>query len=189
MTQPRRSLREVARRVPVTLAVIDVAVAAMTATLVRKELIPDNLEVLGVIAALLILTSFVVTVAFQDALQRWLRPLSLAATAGLLLLLVLHTRFVHTVPGYGPDTAEHDFLVGYRYTPQGEEWIRRLGPKSISEYIADIGADRIPQIWGTSYTVASLTYSFTYLAFVLALALALGGTELGRAGPRRRRRG
>lgn len=169
------------RRIPVTVALIDSAAAALTATLVRERLIPDNLEVLGVIAPLLIVAGFFVTVAYHDRVRDWLRPLSLSAVVALIALLLLHTQFVHSVEPYGSDEGRHDFLVGYQYTAQGREWSHILGSQSVSEYIADAGADRIRPTWGTSFVVAAAGYSLTYLAFIFSMVLAVGATELGAA--------
>jgi xanthine/uracil permease len=174
------------RRVPITVGLIDAAVATLTATLIRERLIPDNLGVLGVIAPLVIVSGFFVTAAYHDRLRVWLRPLALGSVATLIVLLLMHTQFVHSVEPYGADRGRHDFLVGYEYTEQGREWIKTLGPQSVSEYIAKAGDDRIRATWGTSYVQVAAAYSLTYLAFVLCVVLALGATELG--GPQRKRR-
>ena len=167
-------------RVPITVALIDAAAVALNAILIRLGLIPDNVRIVGGIATLFIISGFFLTIAYQEKLQSVLKPLVVGSVGLLILLLILHTNFVHPVEPYGPDGGRHDFIVGYQLTLEGQQWMERLGSgKSVSEYIADIGSDRIRDAWGPSYFVVATLYALSYLAYALCITLSVGATDLG----------
>jgi hypothetical protein len=170
-------LRGLLSHIPKSVVVLDAAVAALSATLIRDRLIPENVDVIGTIGALLIVVAFIVTIAYQSRLRRWLPRLALTAVAMLIILLLLQITVVETVGPYGPDEGRHRFLVGFSYSEQGRMWKKNQPAQSVSEYISYIGDDRIPLAWGPSYTVAAALYSLSYFGFILAVVLALGSLE------------
>lgn len=168
------ALRSHLRQIPATVALLDAAVAALSATLLPARLIPENLDVIGPTASLLVLVAFLITLAYPAGLRRRVRLLAGGSLAALLLLLALQLALVVPVSPYGPDAGTHRFLVGWTYSGQGREWVEALGPMSASEYVAAIGDDRIRAVWGGSYLQAAGLYAFSYMAFVLGVALTLG---------------
>jgi hypothetical protein len=46
--------------------------------------------------------------------------------------------------------------------------------ESESEFVADMGVDRIPVAYGASYYVNATVYSISYIAFTFVVVLALG---------------
>lgn len=157
---------------------IDGALAGLSATLIRDRLIPENVDVIGTVAVLIILVGFIATIAYQARLKEWLKPLVILITASLLALLVVQASFVHEVAPYGADAGSHRFLVGFRLTPSGQTWADSIGLRSTSEFIGGIGADRISTAWGWSFTMLQVLYAISYLSLVLGVVLAIGGALL-----------
>lgn len=173
------SLRSHLEEVPKTVVLLDAAVAALSATLLPERMIPENLDVIGPTASLLVLVAFLITVAHPEALRRRARLLAGGSLVALLLLLALQLGVVVPVSPYGPDAGTHRFLVGFGHSEQGARWAEQLGTASASEYVAAIGDDRIPAAWGGSYLAAAGLYAFGYMAFVLGVALTVGALGSG----------
>jgi len=169
------------KRIPKTVVLIDAAIVALSATLIRNELIPENVSIIGPIGSLLVVVGVVMTFAYQPGLQRSLKLLTWLATGMLVLLLLLHVAYVEPVSPYGGDGGTHQFLVGHGLTPQGQEWASMAGAQSRAEIIKAVGDNRIRAAWGFSYTVIAVGYAIAYMGFLLCSVLALGGTDLARA--------
>lgn len=167
-------LLAVARRVRLAAVAIDAALAALSATLIRQRLIPENLDALGSVAALVIVAGFLVTAVYQPQLKRHSRAMVTIGLAALAGVLLVQLAFVVPVAPYGADAGRHLFLVGFSLTGQGDQWARTLGHESLPALVRDIGADHIPDAWGRSYLVNAIAYSLCYLVFLVTTVAAIG---------------
>ncbi len=179
-------LRALLGRIPKLVMLLDAAVAALSATLIRDRLIPENVDVIGTIGVLVIVVAFIISVAYKAKLQALAPRLAFTALVLLAVLLILQITLVETVGPYGPDEGQHRFLVGFRLSEEARTWRNAHPEESVSEYIANMGDDRIARAWGPSYSAAAALYSLSYLGFILAVVLALGSLDIGGR-PRKRR--
>lgn len=155
--------------------------AVLSATLIKKRLIPDQLDYIGTVGVLFIAVAALITLAFWTRLQRLLPYFALASLITLSLLTFIQVRFVVTANIGPPDkdgkVPEHHFLIGYRLTDEGKkERDEQLGAnRSEDYYIENGGYDLIPFWYGSSYKVMEVTYTITYLLFAMCVVLTLGG--------------
>ncbi len=166
--------------IPTKIVVIDVAVAALSATLIRDQLIPENVGVIGPIASLLVIVCLSITIVSRDRLRVFSRRLATMSLASLVTLLLVQLTLVVSVSPYGDPPATHRFLRGFALTDSGRAWVAdpSIPSGSWSEYIAAIGDARIAAAWGASFAVVAVLYSLSYLGLVLGVVLGLGGTAL-----------
>jgi hypothetical protein len=162
--------------------VMSSTLAALSATLIRDRLIPYQLGVIGTVGALFILVGLLITLIAQAKLRKYLRLFVAAACVSLVLLTLLQIYCVVTVENYGNPPAAHHFLIGYSLTEQGKSWVNDAGSGSPEMAIGAVGYKRIPVMYGTSYSVVEALYPLTYIAFVVAVVLTLGGILTSRGG-------
>lgn len=179
-TEAESRLHRFLKGIPKTVALVDAAVAALSALLLPKVLIPTNLDALGASVGVLVILCLFVTVRYSQAVHHNLAKLILVAGLALLGLVSLHVTAVCTVPGYGGVEKAPHYLVGFTLTPEGQSAATQLGSKSCTDLISGAGASRIPVMWGRSYTIGALLYVVTYGAFLVGAVLAFGGAVLGR---------
>lgn len=160
----------------ILLGALGLAIAQLSRTLIREELIPYQLQFIGTLGALFILVALLISIIYQRKLTRILWVVLSVSVVCLLVLLFFQLKFVKTVANYGQPPATYRFLIGYGVSDQGQIWRKRVGDNlSEEEYIRKIGYDRIPPMYGNSYYINAGAYSISYLVFMVAVVLALGG--------------
>ena len=123
---PPSTFKELLDAIPKTAAAVGAVIAALSATLIKQELIPENLAILGVSASLLVVLAVILGTVKQEALERRSATLAAVATLCLVVLIVVQLTWVVTADPYGPDNGARKFLVGYSLTDDG----RRFAPPS-----------------------------------------------------------
>lgn len=171
-----RALAEHLEGIPWIIGLINGAIAALSATLIRARLIPENIDLIGPLGTLVVIVAFLTTVAYRESLGRWLRRLIAVALVCLTGLLLLQVTLVEEVSAYGSDQGTHHYLVGSCYSEQGREWldVASIAATDRDELIRYVGDGDIPEAWGSSFYLAALLYVGAYLGFILCVVLALG---------------
>lgn len=166
----------VLRGFQVLLGALSIVMAQLSRTLIRNSLIPQQQYFMGDIGALFIMVGLLLTLVYWSGIHKRLRTFIKLAGATLIVLLFLQILFVVTVDKYGNPAIPRRFLVGFHLTKQGEELVNKVGAnRSREEWIKDIGADRIDTMYGASYYAIAISYSLSYLAFVVGVVVTLGG--------------
>jgi hypothetical protein len=162
-------------RMKVVFGVLTTTMAVLSQTLIRADLIPEQINFVGGIGALFIIVALLVTLGYAQQLRKRLGLWLIIALVMLFVLVLLQVRYVVTLENYGDPPATYKYLVGFKLTDEGNRMRDALGRnKSESEFVAEAGADRIPVAYGTSYFAVATIYSVGYILFVLAAVLALG---------------
>jgi hypothetical protein len=90
-SETRSKLGSALMKLPWKVITFDLAVAVLSATLVRWLLIPHNLNYMGVVGTLVAVVGFVVTIAHREWIQRklpWFTSLSLISLGALVFVQV-----------------------------------------------------------------------------------------------------
>jgi hypothetical protein len=160
---------------------ISTAAAALSSTLLKSELLPDQLAWLGaagtVVAAVMIVISFV----FRKKLSvKWLRY-TLAALLFLTLLTLIWLRSARVVNIEIAGSA-HNFLVGSALSPTGLVAYTKCGAESNEQMIGCSGAQMIPLLFDYSYWHAYYTYICDYLLMLAIFVLLVSAVAVPPAG-------
>lgn len=160
------------------LAISGVA-AALSATLLKSELLPEQLAWLGaagtVAAACMIAISFV----FRAGLNRPCvqQVLAVVLLATLVLLISLRAaRVVNIEVGGSP----HNLLVGSTLTPTGKADYEACKADSTEQLLECSGAETIPLLFGGSYWRAYYLYIGDYLLMLAVFVPLISALELQR---------
>lgn len=166
------------------ITVLSLTMALISRTLIKDDLIPEQLGFLGTVGGLFILLGLLITLIYQSKIQLHISKYLLSAAVALLLLLLFQINFVENV-NYGGDGAKHRFLRGFSITAKGVEMRQNANdgesPWSEAQYISAIGDDRIPDMYGFSYTINQIIYSLSYIIFMFSVVLTFGSL-IGKIG-------
>jgi hypothetical protein len=162
------------KRIPVLHGALSAAVAAVSPTLIRANLIPDQLSIIGLVGSLFVLVGFLIAWVYRAELRKRLRPCIIISCAALILLVLLQIFFVETVEDYGNPPETHRFLVGYEFNSEGQDSLDAMGQGSLNELIKFAGADRIPTWYGGDYLVVLTIYALSYIVLILGVVFTLG---------------
>lgn len=163
------------KKIPVLHGALSGAVAAVSPTLIREHLIPDQLSVIGVVGSLFVLIGFLIVWAYRDELRKHFRISIIISCLALVLLVLLQVYFIETIEEYGNPPQTHRFLVGYELNEEGRKAYEAMGSASVNELIKFAGADRIPAWYGSDYYMVLTVYALSYIVFILGVVLTLGG--------------
>ena len=162
------------KRIPVVHAALSAAVAAVSPTLIRTHLIPDQLSVIGIVGSLFVLIGFLIAWVYRAELHKRLRPSIISSCLALVLLVLLQLFFVQTIEDYGNPPATHHFLVGYKLNSEGQESMSAMGGGSLNELIKFAGDDRIPTWYGADYYIILTIYALSYIVLILGVVFTIG---------------
>lgn len=163
------------RGMKVLFGLLTAAMAVLSQTLIRDDLIPEQIKFVGSIGALFILVALLVTLGYHPKLRKRLAVWIGIALVALVALVLLQVRYVATLENFGSPPGTYKYLVGFSLTPEGNRMRDVLGRnKSETEFVAEMGVDRIPVAYGLSYYTNATIYSISYLAFAFSFVLALG---------------
>lgn len=162
---------------------ITVTMAALSQTLIRTELIPEQIKFVGSIGAFFIIIALLFTLGYHQQLRTRLAIWLGTALFVLLVLVIFQVRYVVTLGSYGGSSTSQNYLVGFSLTDEGNQMREALGRnKSESEFIEEMGVDRIPVAYGSSYYIIAALYSISYIVFVFVTVLALGSVIIPKPG-------
>jgi hypothetical protein len=159
--------------------------AALSATVFRTRLIPEQLDYLGVLGSVLGVALFVVIAAItplaEQTRKRAVRWLVITLAVAVVLLVVVRTNFVLSFRRTETCTC----LVGWSISPAGRKMISRVqaasgcGQCTALELLdsGDLAFTDIPAVYGASYHVLKNLYVWSYLAMFVALVSLLGVSE------------
>ena len=162
------------KRIPVLHGALSAAVAAVSPTLIRSNLIPEQLSIIGLAGSLFVLVGFLIWWTYRSELRKRIRVFIVGACVALILLVLLQIFFVETVEDYGNPPDTYRFLVGYQLNNEGQESLAAMGGGSRNELIKFAGADRIPTWYGADYYVILTIYALSYIALILGVVITLG---------------
>jgi hypothetical protein len=156
---------------------ISSAAAVLSATLIKSELLPEQLNWLGtagtVVAACMIAIAFVL----RDRLKS--RSLELGLVVVLLCtcacLIWLRAARVSEVELRG---ALHNCLHGGVLTQVGLDAQAQCKSESVEQLIQCAGVGTMPQLYGQSYWVAYYLYVVDYLLLLVAFVALVSGLKL-----------
>jgi hypothetical protein len=156
---------------------ISSAAAALSSTLIKTELLPEQLNWLGtagtVVAACMIAAGFVI----KDSLKS--RPLKGVLVVVLLTacvcLIWLRAARVSEVDLRG---GLHNYLHGATLTPAGEDAMVQCKSDSVEQLIQCAGVSTIPRLYGKSYWVVYYVYVVDYLVLLASFVALVSGLEL-----------
>jgi hypothetical protein len=171
------------KRVPIVFGALSAAVAAVSPTLIRNSLIPDQLAIIGLVGSVFVLLAFLLAWAYRAKVKKHLRKLLIIAFASLVLLVLLQIFFVETIDDYGNPPATHRFVVGYALNKEGRSSMAAMGVGSKSELIKFAGADRIAAWFGVDYYIVLVTYTMSYITLILSSVLAIGAITISENRP------
>jgi hypothetical protein len=163
---------------------LSAAAATLSATILKDELIPDQIDWLG--AAGTVTACCVLVIVFAAHLRirnkTALKMLGVCLVLTLVIVLVLRTAFVHDV-SYGERT--HHYLVGWSLTKYGKLAQQKCSGQaqtavsiSVESLIKCAGPDAIPGMYGTGWWMNQLIYMFSYLGLLTCFSLLVGAIEL-----------
>lgn len=169
------TFKELLDAIPKTAAAVGAAIAALSATLIKQELIPENLGIIGVTASLLVVLAVIFGTVRQQALERRTASLVTIATLCLVVLIVVQLTWVVTADPYGPDKGAHKFLIGSSLTADGEQMRTAVGGLRGGAFVSAIGHEEIPVAYGASFALLAGAYTVAYFGFLVGVILALVG--------------
>jgi len=169
------TFKELLDAIPKTAAAVGAVIAALSATLIKQELIPENLAILGVSASLLVVLAVIFGTVKQEALERRAATLAAVATLCLVVLIVVQLTWVVTADPYGPDNGAHKFLIGSSLTDDGQQMRTAVGGLRGGAFVSAIGHQEIPVAYGASFAVLAGAYTVAYFGFLVGVILALIG--------------
>lgn len=161
-------------------AALGALAAYLSATLIKERLIPEQLGFLGTVGPLFIIVALLLTLAYWNRLSKFLSVFVIVTIISLCTLTFIQIGYVvdanvgqASASGVSP---EHHFLIGCRLTDYGKARGAKLGEnKSEKQYIEIGGYDKIPQWYGSSYTLMQVLYTAAYMLFVVGVVLLVGG--------------
>jgi hypothetical protein len=159
------------------------AAAYLSKTIVKDQLVPDQIGWLGAAGCVTAGCILVIVYAhLRITSKKVIKLLSACLVLALVIVLVLRTAFVYDV-SYENQT--HHYLVGWRLTDYGKiaraklaggpDRADSLPPESL---IKLAGPDKIPQLYGASYSLNQFLYMFAYLGLLACFSLLVGAIEL-----------
>jgi hypothetical protein len=168
------------KRIPIFTVVIDTAVAALSATLIKKEIIAENMDLIGKIGSIVIILSLLLVAVVGSRIHTWLIPALTLAIVAFIALVGTQLLFVKRVSPYGADERDHLLLVGYSLTDVGRAWAEKLKSTEPAVIIRSVGDGSIPEAWGKSFYVVGSVYVSSYLLLLLATSFTIGALEQRR---------
>jgi hypothetical protein len=151
--------------------------AALSATLLKSQLLPEQLSWLGaagtVVAAVMIAVSF----TLRDALDgQWIKViLTIILMATCVCVIYLRGTLVAQVEIKG---SPHAYLIGRTLTSAGQTARNNCQADSNEELIECSGAETIPSLFGASYRHAAILYIGAYLLMLAAFVQLVSALKL-----------
>jgi hypothetical protein len=166
-------------RIPKLNLAISAAALALSKTILRKSLVPDNLEWLSDAAVLVCIVAFlcVFARAIQAQAKKWLIVLAAASLAGLLAMRI------QLVEHFDYSGDSFNELRGWTLSPYGAMAKANLERSlhtslSLHDVIYYSGHTLMVDLFGGSWYLAAACYSFCFLAFLFSVISVAGVFEL-----------
>ena len=167
-------------RVPKLNLALSAAALALSKTILRKSLVPDNLDWLSDAAVLVCIVSFLCVFArvIPIGAKKWF---VLAAALSLAGLLAMRVQIVEHFDYYGEPFNE---LRGWTLSPYGEvskanlEKSLNASSLSLHDVIYYSGHSQVVQLFGASWYLAAACYSLCFLVFLFTVITVAGLFEL-----------
>jgi hypothetical protein len=163
------------KKISVVHGLLSTTIAAVSPTLIRSFLIPEQLSIIGAVGSLFVFMGLLIFGAYREKVIKHLQLWVVIALSALILLVVFHIFFVKTLDNYGDPPATHRFLVGFNMNDEGKSSMSIIGSSSIEELIRADGWQRIPTWYGVDWYIVELLYVSSYILFILGVVLSLGG--------------
>ncbi len=158
---------------------ISSAAAVLSSTLIKSELLPEQLNWLGtagtVVAAVMIVIGFVIKNRLKSHLFRMTLVVLLLFTCTCLIWL--RAAWVREVKLNG---SSHNYLVGASLGPIGVDAWEQCKADSVEQLIQCAGSETIPRLYGRSYEIVYCLYVFDYLLLLAVFVSLVSGLELRR---------
>lgn len=156
---------------------ISSAAAALSSTLIKKELLPDELNWLGTAGTVVAASMIAVGFALKDT--RTIKSFKTVLVSVLLIsctcLIWLRAARVSEVNVRG---VMHNFLHGSTLTPAGDEAMAQCKVDSVEQLIQCAGVDAIPGLYGSSYWRVYYLYVVDYLVLLASFVALVSRLEL-----------
>lgn len=159
-----------------TLSLAGVA-AGLSATVFRADLVPAQIAWLGSLGTLLCISLLPFCYFERELLKekRIRRALSGALLFACLGLVVLRSSFV--VPNTVNGTTSI-YLVGFELNQHGRDAKAKCQSETDEELLTCAGTDRIPALYGSSFTIARAIYLADYIMLFAAFIALISVLEL-----------
>jgi hypothetical protein len=156
---------------------ISSAAAVLSSTVIKSELLPEQLNWLGTAGTVVAACMIAVTFALRNDLRA--RPLKLALIVVVLTtcacLIWLRAARVSEVELGG---VLHKYLHGGVLTASGLDAQAQCKSDSVEQLIQCAGASTIPRLYGQSYWIVHYLYVFDYLLLLASFVALVSGLEL-----------
>jgi len=154
----------------ITAAMISSVAALLSSTIIKSDLLPDQLDWLGiagtVVAACMVVATWVVGDKLKNRSFRTVIAVALMITLGVVVWL--RAARVSSVVTEG---VSHRYLRGGSLTPEGIKAQVKCGSVSDEDLIACAGVDLVPALYGRSYSVAYYLYIGDYLGLLMSFVV------------------
>jgi hypothetical protein len=151
--------------------------AALSATLLKTELLPEQLGWLGGAGTVVAACMIAITFTFRRGLERrGVKPI-LACVLGLTCIFVVWLRAARVVE-VTVGGSNHRLLVGGQLTPSGETAKATCKADSDEQLVSCAGIDLIPVLFGGSYKRAMYYYIWSYLLMLAAFVPLISALDL-----------
>jgi hypothetical protein len=185
---PQQGITSFLKRIPITHGLLSAAVAAVSPTLIRSFLIPDQLSIIAGVGSLFVFIGFILYWAYREAITKRLRLCIVISLCALTLLILFQIFLVKTLENYGEPASTHRFLVGFNMNEEGRSSLAIIGSSSTEELIRAEGWQRIPTWYGIDYYIIQSLYALSYIVLILGVVLALGVVSAPNTETARRRK-
>jgi hypothetical protein len=170
-------------RIPKLNLALSAAALALSKTVLRKSLVPDNLEWLSDAAVLVCILAFLCVFArvIPVSSKKWF---ILAAGLSLAGLLAMRIQIVEHFDYYGEEFNE---LRGWTLSPYGATAKANLEKSlntslSLHDVIYYSGHSLVVDLFGASWYLAAASYSVCFLIFLFTVIFVAGLFELEASG-------
>lgn len=156
---------------------ISVAAAAMSSTIIKTELLPEQLKWLGAAGTIVAACTIGIGYAFRESFKHRVIRLALCICVAVFCSCVIWTRAARMTDieiGGGV----RSYLRGGALTPSGAAAQRECKSDSTEQLIQCSGVVAIPKLYGTSYWFAYYFQICSYLSLVAAFVLLTCSLQL-----------
>lgn len=164
---------------------IGTAAATLSATIMKAELMPEQLKWMGTAGTVMTACVLVIGFAFRPALSK--TPVKVVATVALMvtIILVIYLRSTR-VEQITVNNQSYNFMTGWRLSEFGESARKRClaatnrqPTDQLSDYdlIKCAGPDEIGSLY-KDYSSAGVVYVFSYLILLSAFTLLVASIQL-----------
>jgi hypothetical protein len=157
-------------------SVLGTAAITLSATVVKRDLIPDQLGWLSAAGSLVSACVLVLAFAFRPLLvgSKVKATLAIALVLTVMGVLLLRANLVHQVALAGND---HSFLVGWGLSERGQQCWDAHKVTTPEQFIQKCDWEQIPALY-RHFTLSSITYVFMYLSLLTCFSLLVGSIRL-----------